>query len=184
MSNNFSYCPVTKLSLQVNLIDLQNEVNQLINTVGLDKNNNQLSLMHSTKCTNTWFDGTGSLTLKTSSNQDFNVKETDFKFLNSELNGTYIAEAINILSTQFFVFRARIMVLKPRNCYSWHKDTSQRCHVALTTNKDCFLAFEKGCYHIPADGCIYHTDTQQYHSAFNGSVKEDRVHFVACVLNK
>lgn len=74
--------------------------------------------------------------------------------------------------------RMRIMGMAPRRCYSYHQDESKRIHIPIVTHRKCFLAFEDGLHHLPANGSYYVVDTTRPHSAFNGSQKCHRVHLV------
>lgn len=74
--------------------------------------------------------------------------------------------------------RARIMRLRPRTCYSVHKDTSWRFHVALETNGKClFIIDDHKPFYIPDDGHVYRVNTLNWHTALNGS-EVDRYHLV------
>ena len=37
------------------------------------------------------------------------------------------------------MYRTRVMILKPRTCYTYHKDTTKRIHIPLVTNDKCFF---------------------------------------------
>lgn len=170
-----------KLNLQVDLPMIAREAYSLIEQVGLDVANNQLCLMHSASCVNKWHDGTGSLHQKSLFPKP---NEFDFTIINSALLSLYLGETLKKIQSEKIVFRARLMLMHPRSCYSWHRDSADRLHLAITTNEHCRIAFDKGTYHIPADGYFYHTRTTQFHSAFNGSMKESRLHLVISYLEK
>jgi len=167
---------VTKLDLRIDIDRLRNNTLSLIDQIPLDEKDKQLCLMHSDVCQNKWYDGVGTLNKRYPRNPI--PFESSFNIINEELNGTYIEEALKLISKTHTVSRARLMMLDPKSCYSWHRDVSQRIHIAIETNPHCFLAFETGCIHIPADGNAYLADTRQYHSAFNGSSSASRMHLV------
>ena len=50
------------------------------------------------------------------------------------------------------------MLLKPKSCYTWHKDVGERMHLAIITNPDCFFVEDKQLVNIPADGHPYIVD--------------------------
>jgi hypothetical protein len=164
---------VQKLDISFNISQLQTECTKLISEIGVDSLNNQLCLMHSSKCQHVWFDGTGSLRLKSTQ-----MNENDYSIINKNLANWYLGDVLKELVIRFNISRARLMLMKPRYCYSWHRDSCNRLHIAINTNKNCLLAFENGCFHIPTDGFLYRTITTQFHSAFNGDNKESRLHLV------
>ena len=73
--------------------------------------------------------------------------------------------------------RTRLMLLKPKSCYTWHKDVGERMHLAIITNPDCFFVEDKQLVNIPADGHPYIVDVNNYHTALNCS-QQDRYHLV------
>ena len=78
------------------------------------------------------------------------------------------------------MYRARVMNLKSKTCYTYHKDISKRIHIPIETNKDCFIIINKEVKHYPADGNYYVVDTTQYHTALNASML-DRIHIVGAI---
>lgn len=167
---------VEKLSLSVDINKLKNECDSLLKTVPLHEHEKQICLMHSANCQNKWYDGTGSLSKKYS--HATIPSEKSFNIVNEELKGSYIEDILKNLSKMYTIHRARLMMLYPKSCYSWHRDVSKRIHIAVNTNENCRLVFEQGSFHIPADGYAYLTDTTQFHSAFNGSLTDSRLHLV------
>lgn len=80
---------------------------------------------------------------------------------------------------QYNMYRARVMVLPAKTCYSFHYDHSKRIHIPLITNEKCFLLIENQSYHLPADGSVYLINTTLYHTALNGTRGTfDRIHIV------
>ena len=81
------------------------------------------------------------------------------------------------------MYRTRVLVLKPKVCYSIHSDPTKRIHIPVITNENCWLIVNKEIMHLPADGRHYEIDTTQKHTALNGSW-EDRIHIVGCIDNE
>ena len=124
-------------------------------------------------------DGAGSLWLK--DDQKFRAKETEFTMISHIFEHTYIAEIIRTLPMNFG--RVRIINLKPRAVYSFHKDMEMRYHIALTTNPNAWIIYrDKPPYHIPADSHLYSMDATKRHTALNVGT-ESRVHLVFNGIN-
>ena len=87
---------------------------------------------------------------------------------------------INSIIKDLKMFRTRVMILKPRTCYTYHKDTTKRIHIPLVTNDKCFFIINSQVKHYPADGNYYVVDTTQMHTALNAS-KEDRIHIIGVI---
>lgn len=84
---------------------------------------------------------------------------------------------INNFIKKYDLVRTRVLILRPKECYTWHKDKSTRLHIPVTTNESCFLLVDNTSIHLPADGTIYEVDTTLYHTALNAS-RENRIHIV------
>jgi len=90
---------------------------------------------------------------------------------------------INSIMAELKMFRTRIMILKPRECYTYHYDFSQRIHIPVITNESCFIVENRQLRHLPADGNYYVVDTTKMHTALNGSRdNEDRLHIVGGIV--
>jgi len=83
----------------------------------------------------------------------------------------------NNIIKQLGMFRTRIMRLEPYQCYSYHVDPTQRMHIPLITNPNCFMIIEDKLYRYPADGNHYLVDTTKIHTFVNASL-EQRIHIV------
>ena len=101
-------------------------------------------------------------------------KETDFTEFLFDLPYT------NSILKENKVYRARVMRMKSKTCYTYHQDYSKRLHIPLITNESCFLIVDKEVMHLPADGSIYIIDTTKYHTAVNASL-EERIHIIGCL---
>lgn len=107
-------------------------------------------------------------------------KESEFKFFIKKFEGSYFHKLYLEVAAKSVlpIGRMRLLKLKPKTCYSVHRDNSIRYHFALHTNPECYMVFKnQGLVHIPADGNCYATNTLLEHSAMNGSL-EERVHLV------
>jgi len=84
---------------------------------------------------------------------------------------------INKILEDHDLVRTRVMLMKPRTCYYYHKDNTKRLHIPIETNPHCFLLVDGEQMHLPADGGAYVVDTTQMHTALNAS-EHDRIHIV------
>ena len=85
---------------------------------------------------------------------------------------------INGLMSVFGMTHTRVMILKPKTCYSYHQDRSKRIHIPVYTNYDAWLIIDKNVLHTPANGNYYIVDTTKMHTAVNASQREDRMHIL------
>jgi hypothetical protein len=102
--------------------------------------------------------------------------ESDFPIFNEAFRNTTLHDLYNSLPN---IGRFRIMVMNGPRCYSFHRDVSQRYHVAIETNPDCLFIFPSfsAQFFIPADGMVYKMDTRKKHTFVNGS-RLRRIHLV------
>ena len=77
----------------------------------------------------------------------------------------------NSLFKKYNMKTSRLMSLNPRECYSWHHDTSPRIHFPLITNDKCLFILEDNVYQMPV-GNAYYVDTRKEHTALNGNKKD------------
>jgi len=84
---------------------------------------------------------------------------------------------INSIMDEHKLVRTRLMRMKKKTCYYWHKDSTKRLHIAIDTHPHCFLLVDGEQFHIPADGNSHIIDTTRMHTALNAS-KQDRIHIV------
>jgi hypothetical protein len=83
---------------------------------------------------------------------------------------------------EYQLYRTRVMTLKNKEVYSYHKDLCPRVHIPLTSNFRCKMVVEDTAFEMPADGSIYLVQTQFYHTAFNGNFTQfSRIHIVGNV---
>ena len=90
---------------------------------------------------------------------------------------------INSIMKDLKMFRTRVLILRPYECYSYHRDYTKRIHIPVITNKSSFIVEDRQLKHLPADGNYYVVDTTKMHTALNGSRNnEDRLHIVGGIL--
>lgn len=173
-----------------------NEIVDLVNNLVQEQNliddptthtENQLAVQNSIPDNTDWLAGTGRSFNKT------REWEHQFRYLQPCLKNTVIEDYLNWLEVP--VYRTRIMLSRPKTCYSIHNDYSPRLHLPLVTNKQCNFVFADSQFakmncviqpaqfiHIPADGRTYWLDTRKNHTFMNGSA-ENRLHLVMIVKN-
>jgi|TARA_B110000908_G_scaffold58797_1_gene71475 hypothetical protein len=113
--------------------------------------------------------GEGKLANLHNTEKDFNVFAYHLPYTNSILS-------------ELGMYRARLMKMKPKTCYSYHQDPTMRMHIPLVTNDHCFIIVNDILHRYPADGSNYLVDTTKMHTAVNAS-REVRIHIVGCVDN-
>jgi hypothetical protein len=108
-------------------------------------------------------------------------KESDFTYLCDVFRNTEFEKIYNILTSKHNVGRIRIMKIDPKNCMSWHNDTSKRIHYVLSTSKGANLVVEDEVKFLELNSW-YLVDTTKHHTAFNASMNS-RIHLVAVILD-
>jgi hypothetical protein len=76
--------------------------------------------------------------------------------------------------------RTRLMKMKPKTCYTYHRDPSKRIHIPIITNEKCMFIINDEVKRYPADGKWHLIDTTLWHTAINASF-EERIHIVGCI---
>lgn len=131
--------------------------------------------------------GCGSL----SQYSEVNLVERDFNTLTEQLADMYIAHTVIPAIERFTVSmygiaigRARLMVLRPKSCLTWHVDREKalRFHIPIITNSSCMFIHQESTKHpvvgqMKEIGRLYSFNSSVYHTAINAS-REDRVHLV------
>ena len=177
--------------------DINEHFSQLVHQVGIlideqplhiwDK---QLCLTHPKDCENPWYYGCGSRQYNTENTQQFKqydreqqLEEQDFTEVNEGLKPlTFLYELIRDIKAEHNLGRIRIMVSKRKSALTWHKDTEDRIHIPIITKEGCRMVIEDESFHL-APGGIYKVYTNgNYHSAFNGSTIDERIHIVGCMI--
>lgn len=98
---------------------------------------------------------------------------------------------INKIMNELKMFRTRLMKMKPRTCYSWHRDKTQRIHIPIITHQNCQFVLAEKDWDLNSIseskflnvGKAHYIDTTRLHTAFNGS-SITRIHIVGCVNGK
>ena len=90
-------------------------------------------------------------------------------------NQAWLKSFLDELSPRI-IGRIRVMRMRSRLCYSWHRDLTPRIHVPLITHPDNFMVINNESKHLYR-GSYWWTDTTKFHTAMNCSDK-DRFHIV------
>jgi hypothetical protein len=156
---------------KVDIEKLKEETHRILWDSTTGRYQHQLSLQ--TNGDNDWQSGTGKR-----EGQD----EAQWDKLHPNLVGTWWEGFLT--SFPFKVYRARLMTMYPRTCYSIHTDMTPRVHIPIVTHRQARFIFTDPpiLRHLPADGSVWWVDTTKEHSAMNGSLI-DRIHLVMCLVN-
>jgi len=169
-----------KLKESFDIEQLIFEVNHLIDIHSLY--HNQLSLNHRHGFENEqWFDGCGSPYIKDGTTEGApRFIDTDFNILNAGLESTEIGNVYNTFKDLYKLGRYRIVCLKPKSCYGWHKDLEKRIQIPVITNPGSFIITEGArASHLPATGEAWLFDANDcYHTALNSSYNQTRIHLL------
>jgi hypothetical protein len=104
-----------------------------------------------------------------------NRDEKEYINLNPLFKGTVFEDIIK----EYNLYRTRLMWIEPKTCYSLHKDTTQRIHIPIVTNKNCMFLFpDEPLIHLPI-GLVYSVDTRKTHTFCNFS-NYARLHLLGC----
>jgi hypothetical protein len=180
---------VKKLQYKFDNVELLSAVTDIIETVGLHKHHNQISLKHTeNEDGNLWYQGCGSLKYKFGENfidtngnlieNEIKLEQKDFTVLNSNLKESYLSEVHDTIAKDYTFGRFRIMAMVHKKCMSMHTDTSKRIHIPVYTNENCLMIIDNRVYHMPADGNAYLTDTTKPHTALNANHSFMRLHLL------
>lgn len=140
----------------------------------------QFSLVHSTRPVSEdekVLDGVGALRGKYSF---LDRKESHFNQFNQEFKSWYLEEVYQRVCewAKTPIGRMRLMRCLPHTCYSTHRDTGVRFHIALSSNPHCYFVFDdRDIIRIPVDGQLYAAVTQRWHTFVNAGETE-RIHLV------
>lgn len=182
---NDNIIDVKECDVQFNAMHLRFELGLLLTKFAWHESAGQLNLMHTGKFTDPAdqiYDGVGSLIKPRSLDREYIVGKTrdQFTHLHDAVKGTYFETVINRVSSISTrpISRTRLMMLRAKTCYSWHKDDDTvRYHIPIITNPRCFIVTEHGLYTMPTVGKLYSLVTTAMHTAMNASF-EDRVHLL------
>jgi len=90
---------------------------------------------------------------------------------------------INSIIKEHDLYRVRLMNLKRKTCYTYHRDQGKRFHIPIITNENCFFIVDEELIRYPADGNYYIVNTSKKHTAINAS-REDRIHLIGNIKKK
>lgn len=180
MSQSTEILDVQKMNVKFNIVKLRAELKAL--RLICDFNDaNQLSLTHSGNYSNPndqMYDGIGSLYDRAT--DTVIGTEGAYTQICDHIAGTYWEEVIKQVTalSPDPIGRVRLMLLKPKTCYSWHQDTDDiRYHIPIITNSKCFIATEQGLWRMGEEGQLYTLISTVPHTALNASFYP-RVHLV------
>jgi len=178
---------VQKLDIKFDPVKLKRELTLLYHQYPFHKDANQIALSHSGKFTTIkeqLYDGVGSL-YDRKNNIELDQEE-NYTQISDYVKGRYWEEVIDQIKevSPLPLGRIRLMLLKPKTCYSWHKDSDAiRYHVPISTNASNFIATEKGLYRMEEEGRLYTLVSTVWHTALNASF-QPRVHLVCSTYNQ
>mgnify|MGYP001484750314 FL=1 len=87
---------------------------------------------------------------------------------------------VNSIIEEHQLYRTKFFKMKPKTCYSYHRDQTKRLHVPIITNDKCFLVVDDEVVRTPEEGTSYVIDTTKIHTAVNASF-EERIHLIGCL---
>lgn len=96
--------------------------------------------------------------------------QKDHDFLFDLPYASVLLDHLNMLNT-------RIMTLRGKECYTWHRDKTPRIHIPIITNENCLFVLEDRSFTLP-QGSAYLIDTTKMHTALNGNKTFLRRHIV------
>tara|TARA_Y100000385_G_C12943861_1_gene572405 strand:+ start:465 stop:905 length:441 start_codon:yes stop_codon:yes gene_type:complete len=140
------------------------DLNKIKSEINLLPSFDEQICLQGTKTNKDPFAGTGRV---------LNLPEKEIEFTYPIFDIPYI----NSIIEEYHLYRVRLMVLKPKRCYTYHYDLTKRFHIPIKTNDKCFFIVDKEVVQFPADGNYYILDTTKNHTALNGSM-EDRLHLI------
>ena len=182
---NDNMIDVQECDTQFNSLRLRFELELLLSKFDWHETAGQLNLVHTGNYTDPLdqiYDGVGSLIKPHSTNREYidGLSRDKFIHLHDAVKGTYFETVINHVSSisPRPISRVRLMMLRAKTCYSWHKDDDAiRYHIPIITNPRCFIVSEHGLYTMHKIGKLYKLVTTAMHTAMNASF-EDRVHLL------
>lgn len=169
-----------QLSLNLGNIDLLSELNQLIPNIETNEillNNPNLEKTHDYRY------GNGSL--RYGEFKDYGITERMFIHTNDVFKGTGFETLLNLLKEHYTIGRTRLLLLKPRKCYSWHSDPTQRLHYVIKTNDRCRMVIDDEVCFMP-QGTFWIANTKKPHTFFNGGHPDDddiRIHVISALMD-
>ena len=87
---------------------------------------------------------------------------------------------VNSIIDEYKLYRTKFFLMRPKTCYSYHRDQTKRLHIPIVTNDKCFFVINDRVVRTPEEGRPYVLDTTQIHTAVNASFM-DRIHLIGCL---
>lgn len=140
----------------------------------LDSGSTRQSALQHLKDNPSFIDGCG--VLKQLKFEGRQLKETDYTVCHEVIKGTIFEEIIE----KYNLKRTRLMIIKPKSCYSLHRDFGPRIHIPIITNPSAMFVFKDTGLHHLSTGKVYWVDTTKIHSFANFGNTE-RLHLIGCV---
>ena len=101
--------------------------------------------------------------------------------LQSPYYGTSLDDLVKRLPFPFSIIR--LSILPPSTIIAMHTDAACHAQLAITTDRDCFVAARSGeTKHVPVDSQLYVFSTTLPHTAFNASSIE-RIHLSISIFD-
>lgn len=118
-------------------------------------------------------------------NKKLKFAEKDFTRWAPELIGSELLNEIKkIEALGLPIGRTRFMFLRPRSCYSFHSDASERIHLVINPDPQAVMIFPpQTIIQIPFDHRFHIVDTTRVHTAMNGGTS-DRLHLVIALAEE
>jgi hypothetical protein len=168
---------IKQLSKFENFEELVNECKDLVSRVAFENQKFQLALQVDNPNITDYYTACGRIVRVGGV-----INESDYKYIQPDLKGSFIDKWLR--SIPMPVFRTRLMLVKPKTCYSIHRDPLPRIHLPVITDPDCLMYFpeKKITEHLPANGFSYWVNTKEKHTFMNCS-EINRIHLVAVTSN-
>jgi hypothetical protein len=97
--------------------------------------------------------------------------------LQKSIDPVYDIPYTNSLFEKYQMYSSRIMCLRPKTCYTVHRDQTPRIHFPIITDKRCLFILEDHAFYMEK-GWAHYVDTTKSHSALNGTMDLFRYHIV------
>lgn len=188
---------ITQLTNQYDTLNLTIAMCNIQTAVGGWTQNHQISLSCRDDSEDTLEAAHGEATFPSRVDGEIVRSDPDFGRFIPEFHNSYFHTIWKELKQDFgSISRMRLMMLRPKECLSFHEDFYRRLHIPITTNERSFFFINESdnhwletdgiklpsiaTYHLPASGNAYVVDTTKYHSVYNGG-RSDRIHLVCTI---
>lgn len=172
---------IKKTEVQFDAIRLQGDVTQITNQCS---DVLQINLRKSSKHSDAVGVLYGAGSLYDQTGQRFYDTDASWDTYNGLWAGMYVIEACRIVEKVINergmkLGRARIMVLPPKSCLTYHVDPGNTCryHVPVMTSDGAWFINNGVAGQMDTPGALYTFDNTVHHTAINAS-REKRIHIV------